>query len=132
MIRFTISIHSISDVITNSSTDLFVVNNDTKVDRVKEILKELLKDYNAKDLRDVSEYDWHKDDKNTPLKFSEVFEKPFVFTKNMVSNEKYRWDYETKKSIGKVIIEGCDDNSIPVDLQDEIENVFNATREHLG
>ena len=48
-----ISIHSMVDVITNSSSEIFVCNTDKSIEAVKSILKELLEVYNKGTERDL-------------------------------------------------------------------------------
>jgi len=40
--------------------------------------------------------------------------------------------YETKENVGSVMIENENDNSVPWELIESIENIFNCTRYHLG
>jgi len=43
------------------------------------------------------------------------------------------WDYECQKNVGKIIIIGADDNSIPYEMFGWIESTFNTyDRHHLG
>ena len=81
-----IEFHSLIDVITNSSTELYIVMNNKAVDSMFEIIDEMLKiadsDKKAKDLFDVTlERDWvrigerfyyeHEDDKEQILTIEE-------------------------------------------------------------
>jgi len=126
-----INTHSFIDVITNSSTELFVCNNDKTLEQVKEILEE----------------EWEKFIKANPYMYS-YDDNP----KNWVKNGKFVWEvlrtrqgkteeekidgciwgYEDMVNDNTIVIEGLDDNSIPHDFFDIIENVFNAQRFHLG
>jgi len=116
-----INTHSFVDVITNSSTEIFVCDTDKTIITIKEILKSMLEEYNSSH--------------STNLTYDNCFLEPYIYTKEL--HQKHEeggayWRYESIHTIGKIIIEGCSDNSVPYDLFDEIEDVFNAYSEHLG
>lgn len=127
-----IKIHSIIDVITNSSSELFICDTDKSLEIIKELLQDMLDLYNKGN--------------DTNYKFDEVFSEPYLYTKEDVDKEKqdleewnkkgYGWNgygYEGKEeNIGKIVIESKDDNSIPFDLMELIEGMFDARRYHLG
>lgn len=104
-----LNVHSFVDVITNSSTELFICDGQKSVKVVEAALKEM----GLSHCCNVYIY--------TQEKFRE-----------RDSNREYRWRYERKGNIGKIIIEGTGDNDIPYERFDEIEKTFNASGEHLG
>lgn len=122
-----IDVHSFVDVITNSSTELFVCDTDKTIEAVEEILHKLIDHYN--ELVELAGNHVEK------LDYDEVFDTPYIYTKEMWYNNKsdeYKWNYHDEKNIGRIIISGVDDNSIPYEMFDKIENLFNGYREHLG
>jgi hypothetical protein len=121
-----IETHSFIDVITNSSTEIFICDTDKTLDAVKEILQMIIDNHNrlAKLSGDIS-----------PLDFDDVFCDPFIYTEEMWKKdekEKYRWGYENANNVGEIMIKGTDDNSIPYEMWETINNIFNANNEHLG
>lgn len=110
-----------TDFVTNSSSSCFVCQINTSVEEVREKLQELLDFYNKFG--------------NDNLSFGEVFEEPYVYTENMIPKGKdaqYAWQYQCQDSVGKIIIESKDDNSIPCEMFEFIETKFNTYRQHLG
>ena len=117
-----IDTHSFVDVITNSSTELFVCDTDKSTNTIGEILRDRLQAYNLL--------------YNREFNYDDCFETPFVYTQEMYDKAdevlEYRWGYEHSGNIGKTIITSTSDNSIPYDLWEIIEDLFNADRHHLG
>jgi len=114
-----VDIHSFVDIITNSSTELFVCDTKKSIEQVEEILREKLKHFGTL---------WDRD-----YVFEEVFQPPFIYTQEMLDkSEKYRWEYEVQDNVGKIIITGTDENSIPYEMWDVINSLFEATNFHLG
>lgn len=97
--RFLIKAHSFIDVITNSSTELFICDTDKTVEFVKEQLLELLRIYNMK----AELMGWN------PLKYDDILEEPFERDTEIVIYERF-------------------ENSIPYCLGDDITYLFNAVR----
>jgi hypothetical protein len=151
-----INIHSMIDVITNSSSELFICDIDKSVEAVKEILEELrcayeqlenagidFDNYKVIDFYSVfgrieriedinSLYDFITGWDNSMPKFWQM-NKSYEETKKLEN----MWFKEHKKELeekylGKIIIESAKDNSIPYELFDRIESIFNASRYHLG
>ncbi len=112
--------HSFVDVITNSSTELFVCDTEKSIETVKEILTKM-----------VNVYD-------DTLTFEDIFEDPKLYTKKKFEEDKkttspeYEWGYEKEENIGSVMIYGTGDNSIPYELFELITHTFNASQHHLG
>lgn len=115
---FVIHPHSIIDVITNSSTELFVIDTDKSVETIKEILQEAI--------------NLHNKTLGTLYTFNEVFEEP-KFNKGKVVIDGWE-DYYQSKHSDAVIIKSADDNSIPYWMFEFIEYVFGYSTErfHLG
>jgi hypothetical protein len=118
-----LNIHSFIDIITNSSSELFVCNkNDISVEFVELILKELLNLYNNATQNE--------------LVYEEIFGHVRIYTKEKYLKDYeysgYLWGYEEEKNIGKIFIESNGDNSIPYAFFDFIEDVFDAQKYHLG
>lgn len=152
ILRF--KLHSLIDVITNSSTEIFICNTDKSVEMVTELLKEMLGTYCK----------MHGDDKFT---FDRCFNPVYkletdvdikIYLEGMAGQEidyppyskesKEKWmeeiveaerkwiDKEMNENINKyrncIIISSADDNSIPFELFDMIDYGFNAQKTHLG
>ena len=121
-----IPMHSFVDVITNSSTELFVCDTHKTRQQIGDILKELLSQYNGKT--------------GNRYAFRDTFRDPVLVSKKNIDEigDDCYWGFDDKHSprkrylLGKIVIYGTDDNSIPYDLFDEIEQTFNANRFHLG
>jgi hypothetical protein len=118
-----LNVHSIVDVITNSSSELFVCNTDKDVEFIKEALQEMLDFYNKV--------------KGEDLIFSEVFgdigkcDNPtnLSMVKGYLSDYSSNWIKPTKESI---FILSASDNTIPCGFCEMIEDMFNGDRIHLG
>ena len=110
--------HSIVDVITNSSTELFVIDTDKSVEVIKEILQEVV--------------NLHNKAEGTSYTFEDIFKEPrFNEGKVIISG----WeDYYQSKYSNAIIVEGASDNSIPYWVFEFIESVFGYSIErfHLG
>lgn len=137
-------LHSISDVITNSSSEMFVCDTNKTIERVRKDLESMLKCFNETNDMDYS--------------FDDVFEVPRRATKedqdSAITYDTYRKeqleslkkdglsmiaialgnDKEGKiPTVGKtVIIQSESDNTIPYELFEQIERTFKASRYHLG
>jgi len=154
------SIHSFIDVITNSSSELFVVESAKSIETVEEMLKIMLNYWNSMAADGIfgsrfvknERYSISNDDKikSPPLKpYNEVFGAVYVYTKEMYEHDKkefdkYKkeypndkidpgWGYEKSSNIGKIMITSSDDNSIPYEMFEWIESAFgHVKRFHLG
>ena len=115
---FVIKPHSIIDVITNSSTELFIISTDKTVKFVKEILQEAI--------------NLHNKAQGTSYTFNEIFEEPYIGSSKTALNG---WEAHYKSSLEEgIILTGADDNSIPYWMFEFIEYSFGYTTErfHLG
>ena len=114
MQKLIIKTHSFVDVITNSSTELFVTNGQKSVEQVKELLS---KKWDA---------------------FSELYNRTehidSILTVRLVTAKDNWWNkaYGVGTEKGDIIIISAEDNSIPYEFFDVIEEFFNATSYHLG
>ena len=142
-----LNVHSFIDLITNSSTELFIIdNNEITINSVTEMLKLMLDHWNQMAAKGVfgeyykinDRFNFKKDKKSKVIKtFEDTFDNVFIFTKEMYEESKkhkYSAEYENKENIGKIIITGVFDNSIPSEMFDWIESAFgfNTQRFHLG
>jgi hypothetical protein len=107
------NIHSRVDLITNSSSEIFIGGSDRTVDEVKTLLLHLLDTYNRL--------------MNTSQAFDEVFGNIYIAKENSTDED---YGYKIKK--GQLVIESSGDNAIPYSLFEIIEEAFNAERHHLG
>lgn len=144
-IKLAFKAHSVIDVITNSSTELFISNEGLTVEIVKEMLHDCIERYN----QDV-------DDGKYKTKWSDGhrvsiddFDEPYIYTQEKLNEhkrqaEEYKkrwpdsswtwdgWGYEHEGTVGAVMIESSSDNTIPYDMWEMLEDEFNAERYHLG
>jgi hypothetical protein len=112
------------DVITNSSSELFVCETDKTPEAVEKMLRDLLGLFNKQSASSYS--------------FSGCFKKPYLISATaLVADNYYCQDNywikklaEDKKEV--LVIESTSDNTIPYSLFDWIEEVFNGHREHMG
>lgn len=145
-----INLHSFIDVMTNSSSELFVLDKAQSIETVKELLAEMLKHWNQMAVKGIFGDRYVKNERISvsgkelepkPIHdFDDVFGDIYVYTQEMFNNHKedieqgYDWGYEKKENIGRIIIESASDNTIPSEMFDWIESAFgyNTTRYHLG
>ena len=125
---FTLDKHSFVDVITNSSTELFVCDENKSLELIENILQQIVVNYNEEQ---VPHDEWAY-----PTTYEQTFDKPYVYTQEMydkVKKEGYGCcSYESQETVGKIIIEGANDNSIPDGVSERLENVLNTNRYYLG
>lgn len=101
--------HSTVDIITNSSSEIFVCNTNRSVEVIKTMLRELVSMYNSH----------HQ----TDYRYEDVFDDPYVVENgDEITN--------TYAGVGEIIIKSADDNSIPYAIMLWVEDAFNATRHH--
>ena len=109
MNNIAINIHSMVDLITNSSTELFILDVEKSVDVVKDILQEAI--------------NLHNKTHGTNYRFEDVFEEPYI---GSIQDALEGWrDYYNHVRVKEgVILMGAGDNSIPFWMFDFIESVF--------
>lgn len=121
--------HSMVDVITNSSSEIFICNTQKILSTVRQILVELLDLYNSQF--------------NASLRFDEVFKAYYLDSKEEIKESLDYLDYYCNNTLDKVLkiqeekgkvllIESASDNSIPHALWQWMEDLFAADRIHLG
>ena len=123
---FVLNIHSVLDIITNSSSELFIVDDDTTVKTVEEMLKYMVDQWNEMGEKGIFGK-WHQN-----LKYEDIMSVRTFSDEDVVSNHGWEYGYEKKENIGKIIIESESDNSIPSAMMEWIESAFSAKRWHLG
>ena len=127
MTKFIIPIQNISDVITNSSSEIFICQTDNP-EEVAETIKEVLTDVyeNFRKARACA-------GKNTLSLYEETLDEILEISVADQDGGDSDWGYTYKK--GDIIIEGLYDNSIPSILMDFIYEFFDwnkVERHHLG
>ncbi|MHA1468964.1 MAG: hypothetical protein ACTSSP_00230 [Candidatus Asgardarchaeia archaeon] len=106
--------------ISNSSSSSFLCRGNFTPEEAKDILQETLDFYNKMC--------------GTDKTFGSVFEEPRLGTKADFKFYSEDWEIGVieEEVVGHLIINGCDDNSIPYELFYLIERKFDAQRFHLG
>lgn len=99
--------------VSNSSTSSFVCNVKMTSDELEEKLRLLVKFYN--------EFTGQE------RVFEDMFEPPFVGSKETVEY----LGFDEDKCLGKLIVMGVGDNSVPYELHEFIEEALNAVRYHI-
>ena len=113
-----INVHSFVDLITNSSTELFVLDVDKSLEVVKDILQEAI--------------NLHNKATNTDYKFEDIFDEPYIGSADRAL-EGWNSYYKSDKKEAIIII-GASDNSIPYWMWEFMEEAFGHSTErfHLG
>jgi hypothetical protein len=156
-----ISTHSFIDVITNSSSELFVLGDAKSIEAVKELLQVMLDHWNQMAVQGIfgshyvtnERYSLASNEKAEykPIKnWNDTFGNVYIYTEDrynadMAEMERFNkqypnrdyepgWGYEKKENIGKIFIESESDNSIPHEMFEWIESAFgyHTQRYHLG
>lgn len=124
-------IHSTIDVITNSSTELFVCDKEKSLDAVKKLIEE--KWELAKPLYDFSGSVWDVlEVKQITKKDVEQAEKERNENEYGFWLDSYAYNEKFSYNAGDIHIVGTSDNSIPYEFFDVIEKFFQCQRFHLG
>jgi len=142
---FLVNVHSFSDVITNSSTDIFACKSENSVDAIRILLNEIasaaggsagltveestLKSFFNR-ISDYICYDLGIRPNEKTWKFDVSLDD--IFKVWVEKKSKYFFGGSTDPDTKIVVICGTDDNSIPYWLQEYIEDKLNAVRYHLG
>jgi len=129
---FVIDIHSVLDVVTNSSSELFVISDDTTVTAVEDLLRYLVDTWN--EMADKGVFGkWHQE--RETVKYENCMSVRLMDPSDVEHDEhekRYNWGYEVEENVRKIIIESTTDNSIPWEIIEWIESAFSAKRWHLG
>lgn len=157
-----INTHSFVDLITNSSSELFVCDTDKSLDMVKQIIEKITRNY----------YDEMNEE--CPDIWEDIFQEPTIVKKGFnlkeypdqetlnkatnywhEINTRVDWqivenarqqiieyfgiegnealiDYNIKIKKGNILLRSADDNSVPYEIWDRIGSILNARRYHLG
>ena len=107
-----------SGFVSNSSSSSFICDTHMSPGEVEYKLRELLDFYNKMFER--------------CFEFEEVFEEPFRDDTGIWKKEIEDYIAGSIETKGKIIINSRSDNSIPWEIVDFIENLFNGYRIHLG
>jgi len=145
---FIINLHSFVDVITNSSSELFVIENSdsNSIKSVKEILEFMLKHWNEMALKGIfgdyykknNRYSFNGESKDLPpiKTFDDTFGSISIYTEKDYKEDKFGYEYVKEENIGKIIVTSAGDNSIPSEIMDWMEQAFGGysttQRFHLG
>jgi hypothetical protein len=124
------NIHSVLDVITNSSSELFIISDDTDIKAVEEMLQYMLDKYNEMAERGV--FGKWEDFKLYQMEDVMRVRRLTQIEVDEDKNSSWKYGYETDENVGKIVIESQCDNSIPWEIVDWIESAFSAKRWHLG
>ena len=127
---FVLRPHSVVDLITNSSSELFVYTGEKSVEAVEDIIKDLIKLNNDK--VDLAEKFSKKDFYGWRTTYDDAFGGVFVApTDSKNSQEFSEGYYGVDYSKGDIIVNSNGDNSIPWEIQEALENL-GFRRYHLG
>lgn len=122
---WTITVHSTVDLITNSSSELFICSGTKSVEVIKEAILDCVKIYNAEMSNSKEKY--HGDPINLDAVFDGIFQEPRLATENDTDD-----NYGFSWSKGQIILESWGDNSVPYELMEIIEKFLVVERYHLG
>lgn len=114
---FIVNFHSYVDLITNSSTEIFV-GKSRCVEEVKLILQPI--------------YETLRKAGKVELPFDDAFDIRLASKEDQSNYMSWKKYYDFNIQIGDLIIEGLSDNSIPFHMFEIIEALFEASRFHLG
>jgi len=130
-----IKIHSVVDLITNSSTEMFLIGGKSE-EEVEKLLRYMVEEWNKLAAAGVfGEYlTCNKrrvlNGEITPvvMRFEDMFEPIYVYTKEQLEEDERRgncWGYERDDNVGRIVITSKSDNSIPYQMMQWIETAFN-------
>lgn len=125
-----INYHSFVDVITNSSSELFVCDTKKTVAQVKEILKGLTLVYSV-GIKDSEEATFYEED---DFLYENMFGEIKIAEKDARDDDEFVYAdfYGDCYKKGDLLIFSADDNTIPGPMFEMIESMFDARRIHLG
>ena len=148
--------HSFVDVITNSSSELFVIKDKKSANIVIDAIEDLLK-INNKTNEDKTTYKEAIGSVKTVMTEEEAIEifvkynfymlNNFSALEQLMRNPEYKHyeddeirsmvkegkvDYKKYVKVGDIVVLSKDDNSIPYEVIQAIEGMFNCERYHLG
>lgn len=116
-----LNVQSMSDVITNSSSELFVLFTDKSVETVDEILQGITSGVCNSEVFSLEEFrKWEKD----PLSV----DPDDAYTFKVVDG----WLDVDEDLDGAVLVFSTDENSVPWEAMEKISEIFDGYRQHLG
>lgn len=134
----TVKYHSQVGMITNSSTELFVIAKPP--DNLMEILESMVRLHNMINGTDLVYSNLFRDIKvysqeqffNDVVLLKQRRERLLPYRTEQSLDRDLAWGYEKQKNVGKTMIYGVSDNSIPYWMFEAIESIGNIERFHLG
>jgi hypothetical protein len=114
---FIVRPNSIIDVITNSSSEIFVMEGNKEMDFIRDVLVKLLEATNLAEGRND--------------KLDDILTIRKATKEDETEHDAVKY-YDTEIQEGEILIESTSDNTIPWQMQTFIEDTFNAKRTHLG
>jgi hypothetical protein len=143
---FLLNIHSFIDLITNSSSEIFIANSSHSIEFLKEILNEMVNTYGKLEGGGNISFDtvfgdiYIIENENDLIKYLDiikwyVIQYDYDNPKKNKENEKQWLKEELQKFEsykGKIVIQSCDDNTIPLFIMEFLEWELMANRIHLG
>jgi hypothetical protein len=150
MQRFILPFHSFSDIITNSSTDVFACKTKKSIDVLEKMLAKMYSDSIDDDSGSAGDkvrnfrkhiatirmttikdfYNSYEDRLNH--EWSKKHVKLYPTVKNFIKGQRYTFGEDATENDEIIEICGVDDNSIPYWLQRFIEDNIGGYRIHLG
>jgi hypothetical protein len=124
-----VRLHSVVDIITNSSSELFVCGTDKSEEKVREILRKLLDAYNFSMGSSVGFDEAFGEVRHGNRDDVKLLKEWNTYDHILETVRGQEFEKEPKKGI---VIYSTSDNSIPYELFHLIEAALNATRLHLG
>lgn len=144
---FRVKPHSQIDVITNSSSEIFILKSDKSLETIKEMLRALC-DFDGTNSFEGTFGDIYIiETEEQALRYAEtiVWFKMHYDVYRYLGSSEYSWEEEQKRVkewvkqyvkdndlIGSIVIESNGDNSIPWGIVEFIEYSLHAERTHLG
>ena len=125
---FVIRPHSVVDLITNSSSELFIYSGDKSVEVIEDVVKQLIEQHNARCelAKKVSQKDFYEH----PCSYDSAIGGVYV-AGGVPSSDEHEF-YGISYKPGDILISSNGDNSIPWPVQEAISEVLGAVRYHLG
>jgi hypothetical protein len=129
---FLVDVHSFSDLITNSSTDVFAFKTNKSVEAIEELLRNLLKAGSEKDIDSVCTVS-----ESTIRNFWDQYvewidSSRFCFHDFIKRFHNYHTNKTADADDKVVVVKGVDDNSIPYWLSEYMRHELGTYSIHLG
>ncbi len=124
-----VRLHSVVDIITNSSSELFVCGTHKSEEKVREILRKLLDAYNFSMDSSIGFDEAFGEVRHGNRGDVKLLREWNAYDHILETTRGHEFEKEPKKGI---VIYSASSNSIPYELFHLIEAALNATRLHLG